>query len=223
MMPNPTPLQPTARRAGRCNRAVRRCLVLLLATGLAGCALSRAPRVEVERVSAIMQLEPGRQVADVGAGDGSWSEALARGVGATGHVYATEVKQELVERIRRRAQKRKLNNVTALRGDQQDTALPEQCCDAILLRLVYHHFTDPPRMRESLRRALRPEGILVVIDFEPKEELSTLPGVPDRGGHGIRPDDLVEEMTSDGWEVVARVEDWEGGADRFCLVFRPAS
>jgi ubiquinone/menaquinone biosynthesis C-methylase UbiE len=195
--------------------------VPVLAIGLAGCALPRAPRVEVERVSEIMQLEPGKQVADVGAGDGRWSEALARGVGDGGQVYATEVKQERVEEIRRRAQKRKLENVTALRGDQEDTGLPEQCCDAILLRLVYHHFTDPPKMRESLRRALRREGFLVIIDFEPKEGLSTLPGVPDRGGHGIRPDDLVEEMASDGWEVVARFEDWEGGKDRFCLVFRP--
>jgi hypothetical protein len=49
-----------------------------------------------------------------------------------------------------------------------------------------------------------------------------LPGVPDRGGHGISAEDLVEEMTSDGFEVVERYDDWNGNDNRYCVVFRRA-
>ena len=45
-------------------------------------------------------------------------------------------------------------------GKPNDTVLPEACCDAILLRQVYHRFTHPKEMRASLQQSLRPEGLL---------------------------------------------------------------
>jgi ubiquinone/menaquinone biosynthesis C-methylase UbiE len=156
----------------------------------------------------------------VGAGSGEWSERLAREVGPAGHVYATEIEAEDVEEIRDRMRRAGLENVTALLGTSTDTGLPAACCDAILLRLVYHHFTDPAPMRASLRRALRPGARLVVVDLQPNRGWGVLPDVPDRGGHGIREEDLIAEMTSDGFEVVARHDDWNGSGSRYCVVFR---
>jgi len=207
---------PESRRIARSGGV---CLVLVLSGVLVGCVLPGAPGAEVRRVTDVMELAPGMYVADVGAGDGKWSQALARVVGDEGRVYATEVKEEHVEEIRRRARKSGLGNVTAILGDDEETGLAEHCCDAILLRLVYHHFTDPPSMRESLREALRPDGVLVVIDIQPQDNWGRLPRVPERGGHGISPDALAEEMTADGWEVVARFDEWESD-EQFCLVFR---
>ena len=59
----------------------------------------------------------------------------------------------------------------------------------------------------------------MVVDLKPHSGWRELPGVPDRGGHGIRLEELVEEMTSDGFEVVARHDDWSGSGDRYCVVF----
>ena len=100
------------------------------------------------------------------------------------------------------------------------TGLPDACCDVILLRLVYHHFVRPEEMRASLRNALRPGGLIAVIDVAPQTTWRDLPEVPDRGGHGIPPEDLIDEMTSDGFEVVDRRENWNGEEDRFCVIFR---
>ena len=113
-----------------------------------------------------------------------------------------------------------LKNVTTVLGTQDDTGLPPGCCDAILLRMVYHHFTDPARMRASLRSALRRGAPLVVIDTEPQKNWRHLEGVPERGGHGIKEEDLVREMTADGFEVAARHDDWPGDGERYCVVFR---
>lgn len=167
----------------------------------------------------MLALEPGKVVADVGAGDGDWSFRLAERVGETGHVYATEVDGDELDKIRRRIRKSDHDNITAVEGDQERTGLEADCCDAILLRLVYHHFADPARMRADLRRALRPGGLLAIIDIVPQKHWRKLPEVPDRGGHGIPVQDLIAEVTTDGFEVVAQYDDWNGDEDRFCVVF----
>jgi tRNA A58 N-methylase Trm61 len=185
-------------------------------------AVSGARASEADQLVAALGLKPGHRVADVGAGDGEWAERLARTVGDTGHVFATEVDPEQVAKIQKRIKDGGLANVTTVVGSQQDTGLPAACCDAILLRMVYHHFTEPASMRASLRAALRPGAHLVIVDTEPKAGWRHLEGVPERGGHGIRQEDLVREMTADGFEIVARHPDWNGDADRYCVVFRRA-
>jgi ubiquinone/menaquinone biosynthesis C-methylase UbiE len=158
--------------------------------------------------------------ADIGAGEGKWTEALAMAVGQEGHVFSTEVKTDLVEDLRRHIERRGLGNVTVILGDQLDVGLPTGCCDAVLIRMVYHHFQDPGAMRASLHRALKPEGLVAIVDIIPQEHWRQLDGVPDRGGHGIEPRALVREMTNDGFELVSRHDDWNGDDDRYCVVFR---
>jgi SAM-dependent methyltransferase len=195
-------------------------VVLLLVLGNPSGAPASAS--EEESLFAALGLKPGLRVADVGAGDGEWAERLARHVGDTGHVFATEVDSKELEKIRKRFKEAGLANVTAVLGTQDETGLPAACCDAVLLRMVYHHFTEPARMRASLRDALRPDAALVIVDTKPQMNWRRLEGAPDRGGHGIREDELVREMTGDGFEVVARHPGWNGDADRYCVVFRRA-
>ena len=187
---------------------------------IAVCANARATAEEADRIAEVLELGPGMKVADVGAGSGEWSEELARKVGESGRVYATEVDEDDVEDLREHLADVGLENVDPVLGDQHETGLPADCCDAILLRLVYHHFTEPPRMRASLRRALRPGGLLAVIDLPPQEGWRNLPGVPDRGGHGIPPALLIAEMTAAGFEMVARYDDWDEDEEHYCVIFR---
>jgi ubiquinone/menaquinone biosynthesis C-methylase UbiE len=203
------------------NRLGSRRALLLLAFGLGFVPVAGAES-EAERLFLALGLKVGLRVADVGAGDGVWAERLAREVGTSGHVFATEVDEAELEKIRNRAKAAGLSNVTAILGTQTDTGLPAGCCDGILLRMVYHHFAEPVLMRRSLRAALRPGASLVIVDTEPQGSWRKLEGVPERGGHGIREEDLVREMTADGFELTARHPDWEGDGDRYCLVFRKA-
>ena len=192
---------------------------LLLAVWLsAGCASGASPS-EMEKIAAALALEPGMTVADVGAGDGDFAVELARLVGEEGRVIATEVEEGKVADLRAMARTEGLANLSAVLGDQEDTGLEPACCDAVLLRLVYHHFQDPAPMRADLRAALKPAGVIAIIDIVPQEGWRVLSGVPDRGGHGIPPDQLLDEMTGDGFELVARFDDWNGDDERFCMVF----
>lgn len=195
-----------------------RALVAALVVAAAGCAATRA--AESERIAELLRIGAGATVADVGAGSGGHALALAEWVGESGHVYATEVDRDDLAEIERRIESEGIGNVTAILGNDEATGLADGCCDAVLLRLVYHHFTKPDPMRRSLMAALKPGGLIAVIDIRPQSSWSELPGVPDRGGHGIPPDGLVAEMTGGGFELVERLDEWPGDDDYFCVVFR---
>lgn len=174
---------------------------------------------EGTRLVTLLDVQPGEHVADVGAGDGEWLEPLVDAVGPSGGAIATEVTDELVDELRAFVEGRGWSNVKVVRGDQDTTGLEPGCCDAILLRMVYHHFEDPPTMRADLARALLPGGRLVVVETELQETWSELDGVPDRGGHGIPLSMLIDEMTRDHFVEVERHTGWNGDDDRYAIVF----
>lgn len=180
---------------------------------------------ETQRIARALDLRPGSVVADVGAGDGSYAIALAAIVGPEGRVFATELDDEALEDVRENVAKKGLTNVTVLKGATASTNLPPGCCDAVLLRDVYHHLTEPTAMDASILAALRPGGRLAVIDFPPSFWLApwTPDGVPeDRGGHGVPIEVVQRELAAAGFEPVAVEPDWSDGwlLDLFCVVVR---
>lgn len=172
------------------------------------------------RLATLLRVAAGSRVADVGAGDGDFAIALAEVVGPTGHVYATEISSSSLGRIRRAVERQGLQNVTVVEVAEDDARLPEGCCDAIYLRNVYHHLTKPAPTVATLYRALRPGGRLAIIDFRPRGQ--TVSGVPgNRGGHGIMPALVVEEVTAAGFREVEQVSQWR--RNNFLILFeKPA-
>jgi ubiquinone/menaquinone biosynthesis C-methylase UbiE len=164
---------------------------------------------EIDQIAELMELRPGMQLADVGAGDGELAEALARRVGPAGHVFINEIDDGELRKIVRRIEKSDLTNMTRIEGDAKDARLPDASCDGILLRYVYHHISEREAMRSSLRRSLRPQGKLVVI-----EKL-------ERGGHGISMDDMIDEITADGFRLISRHPGWGGHDGHHAAVFAP--
>jgi ubiquinone/menaquinone biosynthesis C-methylase UbiE len=175
-------------------------------------------RQEIARLAELMQWKAGTIVADVGAGDGSYSFVAAEKVGPTGRVYATEIDTDKLKQIRSEISKRKLSNVVVVEGAVEDTKLPSECCDAIYLRHVYHHLTQPEEFDRNLVRSLKPGARLAIIDFPANENLPPVEGVPkNRGGHGIPQEVVVEELTSAGLQVEKVVSDWS--RSDYCVLF----
>lgn len=178
-------------------------------------------RQEADRLAGLLEWHPGSAVAEIGAGDGEMTLAASQRVGAAGRIYSNELDPQKLTRLRELAAKAK--NITVVQGDAASTNLPAGCCDSIYMRLVYHHFTNPPAMDASLLSALRPGGRLAVIDEEPRPG-STIPdGVPkNRVGHGIPQGVLIAELKSAGFEVESVHTDWPHDQDHklYCVVFR---
>ena len=174
-------------------------VIILAAAGLPYLPLVHGTTAdEVERLAAWLEVKPGTRVADVGAGDGTFAVALARRVGPSGHVYATELDDERLADIRQAATAARLSNVTVIEGAVSSTNLPEACCDALFSRVVYHHLTDPAAINADIFRALRPGGRLVIIDFEPGGIMNWIgrPETAERhGGHGTPKETVMQEVT----------------------------
>ena len=108
----------------------------------------------------------GSAVADVGAGDGYFSFHLASRVGAQGKVYAEDISDSKVEKIRERAKKEGLSQIETILGTGDDPGLPKETLDAILIVLTYHEMQNYEAMLREMIRALKPGGLLAVIDDE---------------------------------------------------------
>ena len=140
---------------------------------------------------------------------------MARRVGPDGQVYATAGPNPAHE-IYQTVAAAGVDNVTVVtRTPGNLPRLPIGCCDAVLVRAVYHEFRDRHRLTASLMQNVRPGGRVAVIDFDEgtAEQLS---------GHGIAMNTVVTEMTGAGFHLERRIPDWAGHA--YCLLFtRPAT
>ncbi|NBB76666.1 MAG: methyltransferase domain-containing protein [Bacteroidetes bacterium] len=154
----------------------------------------------------VLELNEQSVVADVGAGDGQQAIQLAQYIGPGGEVYATELGDETLQRLRRNIERSEVENITVVAGDPARTNLSAMCCDAVYLRRVYHHVAQPDSMNLSLMESLKPGGRLAIMDFEPSGEEGA-PGERDEGrSHGITTDTLIEELTAAGFEQIGEVE-----------------
>ena len=210
-------------RRSKALSTLRSAVALML---LALASTVRAQDDEVGRLVRLLGLRPGAVVAEVGAGDGEFAAAVAGAVGPGGRVLATELDSQKLERIRESAAKAGRTNVVAIQAGVSETGLPDGCCDAIFMRDVYHHLTDPMAIDAALYRALRRGGPLLIVDFPPTWYLS--PWTPDgvsasRKGHGIRATDARAELVAVGFEPVQTIDTWRLrwlGADVYALLVR---
>ncbi len=127
---------------------------------------SRAVYARRAEIVAALGLAPGMAIADVGAGTGFFTALFDRAVGAGGRVYAVEISPGFLAHLRQRAAREGLAAVAVVEGTARSVELPAASIDVAFLCDVYHHFEHPEATLASLRRALRPGGTLVLIDFE---------------------------------------------------------
>lgn len=132
-------------------------------------AFERSGREVFDRrreIVAATAVRPGMAVADVGAGTGLFTRLFASAVGAQGKVFAVDISRTFVDNVLRTAHEAGLDNVEGVVNTQDSTGLAANAVDLVFVCDTYHHFERPKAMLESIHRALRPGGALVVIDFQ---------------------------------------------------------
>lgn len=116
-------------------------------------------------VIAAMGLKPGDVVADIGSGTGYFARRFARAVGEAGMVYAVEIQPEFIEMMKERNAHEKITNIVPVLGNEKDPLLPEGSCDWIFLADVYHEFQYPQEMLAAMKKALKPEGKICLVEY----------------------------------------------------------
>lgn len=178
-------------------------------------------RDEWQRPSEVMDglaLKSGQRVADIGCGFGYFTFRLAARVGAEGKVYAVDIDQKAIEKVRERKERENLKQVEAILSESQDPRLPNDL-NAVLIVDTYHEFREYDQMMQAVFRALKPGGRLVIIDGEapagrPRTEYHRL--------HSIPPELIREEVARQGFvfkESRPGFYDAEYGKKMYFLIF----
>lgn len=122
-------------------------------------------------VVALLRIEPGSVVADLGAGTGYFSSWLSRAVGEHGKVLALDVEPKMVEFLARRAREQGLGNVTPRLVAADDPQLEPGSVSRVLIVNTWHHIDDRGRYAAKLAAALAAGGELWIVDFTPDSDI----------------------------------------------------
>jgi ubiquinone/menaquinone biosynthesis C-methylase UbiE len=120
-----------------------------------------------------VDLKPGMRIADVGAGTGLFSKLFSPAVGDKGKVYAEDISDVFVHNIERIAKQEGLHNLHGVIGTDKDTRLPSDSMDRVFVCDTYHHFEYPQTMLASIRKAMKADGRLIIVDFIKDPALSS--------------------------------------------------
>lgn len=167
-------------------------------------------------------LTAGSKVADLGAGDGDYEPALSRAVGVGGRVYAEDIREDAFKELRERIKKYDLKNVDVIEGAADDPRLPDGV-DGVLMVIMYHEISDPPKMLQHVLSALRPNGRLVVVDMAP-HKTATRPRADQVKNHVIASSVVESEVRGAGFALILREDHFIDNPDeestRWIMVFR---
>jgi len=168
----------------------------------------RDERLHIGRVMDVLELAPGKSVADIGAGSGWFTVRAARRVGSSGTVYAVDINPEAVQYIDRRAHTESLPNIKGILSTPSDPMLPKEAVDAVLLLKTYHEVADPVVLLEHLRPALRPGARVGIIDRN-----------GDATNHGVGQKIVIEESTKAGYRLLQNYDFVKDDGMDYFLVF----
>lgn len=160
-----------------------------------------------------LRLRSGEVVADIGAGSGYFSLRLAHHVGPTGHVYAVDISPDMIRRMNERIHEAGLVNISTILASPTNPLLPRPV-DRFLFVNVWHHIEDQAGYVALMKKALKPGGQIVMIDFH-KRDVPVGPPAAMK----IAREDLVKQMQGHGFRIR---EEHTFLPYQYFLVFEPA-
>jgi SAM-dependent methyltransferase len=166
----------------------------------------RAERLQIDRVMDLLRIQPGKNVADIGAGSGWFTVRAAKRVTASGTVYAVDINPEAIQYIDHRVGKEQLHNVKTILGREDDPLLPPNQVDSVLLLKTYHEIAKPVALLRNLRASLRPGAKIGIIDRNGNGE-----------NHGVDRSVVLKEAAEAGYELQGSYDFVKDGMDYFLI------
>ena len=175
--------------------------------------LERSEREKEENVSSLiknMKIKSNEVIADIGAGSGYHAFRIASLV-TNGLVYTVDIQPEMLMAIEKTKEFKKVENIKTILGTEKTVELPKNSVDKILMVDVYHEFSFPVEMINSIKNALKPNGELFLIEYR-AEDLK----IPIKRIHKMTEEQAVKEMKAAGLVLKENIDNlpWQ-----HCMVF----
>lgn len=154
--------------------------------------LERSSREEEERLTLLvrsLQLKPGEIVADIGAGSGVISLRMAEQLLPDGKVFAVDVQDEMLDRLRANCERFGIENIEPVKGTQIKTGLKPCSVDLAIMVDVYHEFEFPYEMMNDIAKSMKTGGRVALVEYR-KED----PTIPIKEVHKMSQDQAKKEV-----------------------------
>ena len=175
--------------------------------------LERTSREKEENTSKLiknMNIKPTDVIADIGAGSGYHVFKMAP-LNYKGDVYAVDIQPEMLNAILRNPKFEKYTNIELVQGDEKSVNLPENIFDKVLMVDVYHEFSYPKEMILSIKKALKPDGKIYLIEYRMEDT-----SVPIKTIHKMSEKQAIKELEAAGFKLDKNIDNlpWQ-----HCMVF----
>ena len=161
--------------------------------------LIRDRREREERCSLMLAnlgVKNGMAICDMGCGNGFHTLQLAEMTGKLGYVAGVDVQPQMLMLLRNRMEESGIENVIPILGSFHNPRLPPASLDLILLVDVYHEFSHPVQMLAGMRKSLKPNGLIVLVEYREED-----PEVPIKPKHKMSKKQVDKELTANGFEL----------------------
>lgn len=170
-----------------------------------------------------LNIQPGMTVVDLGCGNGYWTLPMARKSvrqkpsadedstsehatdqedSLAGQVLAVDIQPEMLQKLRRNMQRAGIDNVQPILGKVDDPRLPVGQVDMVLLVDVYHEFSHPQSMLWAIRRSLKPNGVIALLEYRAED-----PEVPIKPLHKMSKNQIMKEYRASKFKLVREYDD----------------
>ena len=162
---------------------------------------SRQREEDCETLLEALAIQPGDVVCDMGCGNGFYTLKIAKLVGDQGKVLAVDIQREMLGLLKDRAEEENITNIELIHGTVVDPKLPPASVDLMLMVDVYHEFSHPEQMLAAIRKSLKPNGRVALVEFRAED-----PDVPIKPLHKMSKEQIMKEFPPNGFKLVAEFD-----------------
>jgi ubiquinone/menaquinone biosynthesis C-methylase UbiE len=155
-----------------------------------------------DEVIAMLRVQPGDLVADIGAGTGYFTLPLAHALGSKGKVWAVDAQTEMLSLLKEKLDLAGVSNVEPVCAEGDRTEIPDAACTLVFLANVWHEFEDRNAVLREAQRILSPGGRVAILDW--RTDVEPVHGPP--LAHRIAAADAVRDMRHAAFEQLASAE-----------------
>jgi len=147
-----------------------------------------------DKVIDAIGIKEGMVIGEAGAGAGYFTIHLAKQVGEKGIIYANDISQYSLNRLKRRCEREDINNVKTILGEVKDPLFPKNKLDMVIMVYVFHHLDKPVDFLENIKPSLKESAPLVILEQDPDK-------FDDAKGHFYKKEKILKEVKKSGFKL----------------------